>query len=249
MNKNMIYHKSNALLKAEARDVLLGKLRPAVIAIALTILIRFALSEMNSSFAFDNRLLKLAFIMLLQFITVIVAGLFEIGLCALFLNLQFAPESASIRDLFAVFRSGYADTAIRIRAFFSLFDVVFYLPSVILSLWLPDRDFLHYSLPVYAAVGAAVVLRLLFSICFGISSYLFLDYPEMTAVENLRRTWLLMKGSRGRYLRLFLSFVPLYLLSALSLGIASLWVSAYLNAARVSFYKDLLLTERTLPAL
>ena len=48
----------------------------------------------------------------------------------------------------------------------------------------------------------------------------------------------LMSGHKGRLLRLYISFIPLVLVSVFSCGIAMLWVMPYMNAALAEFYLD-----------
>ena len=230
---------TNKQLKARGRTVLLGHMGTAVLAVVLTFLIRTVLSEMSQWLLLDNKVLTLILTTILQFLAVIVIGLLDIGLCALFLNLHYNPEAARTRDVFTAFREN-TDTSIRVRSFFSIMDVLFYLPSNVLSLWLPGNGLYDYYMPVVLLIGLGMLLHFLFSVLYGISSFLILDFPEMGPMENLRRTRQLMRGNFGRLLRLYLSFIPLYLLSGLSMGITAPWVSAYQQASMAAFYKDLM---------
>ena len=67
-----------------------------------------------------------------------------------------------------------------------------------------------------------------------------LDFPDFSAEELIRGGTKLMKGHLRRLYFLYLSFLPMYLLTLLSFGIAGLWVSSYTHAAEAAFYKDLM---------
>ena len=48
----------------------------------------------------------------------------------------------------------------------------------------------------------------------------------------------MLDGHKGRLFKLYLSFLPLHILTVLSLGVAGLWVSCYSHAAEAAFYRD-----------
>ena len=49
----------------------------------------------------------------------------------------------------------------------------------------------------------------------------------------------MLRGHQMRLFRLYLSFLPMYVLVVLSLGVAGLWVTGYTHAAEAAFYRDL----------
>lgn len=49
----------------------------------------------------------------------------------------------------------------------------------------------------------------------------------------------LMIGHKGRLFWLDLTFIGWYLLTALTAGIAYLWVAPYISATKAAFYEDL----------
>ena len=50
----------------------------------------------------------------------------------------------------------------------------------------------------------------------------------------------IMRGNKGRLFYLELSFVPLYLLGTLSLGLGFLWIIPYVGMTEAEFYLDTL---------
>ena len=60
----------------------------------------------------------------------------------------------------------------------------------------------------------------------------------MGGIQALKTSVRLMKGKKGKYFVLQLSYVPLLLLSIFTLYIALLWLLPYMNVADTAFYMD-----------
>ena len=97
-----------------------------------------------------------------------------------------------------------------------------------------------FGLILFSALAGGYLLRYVVSFVYGIASYLVLDFQDLSALEVLRRTRALLRGRYGRLLRLYLSFIPQFILGALSFGIGFLWIGGYFRTARAFFYKELL---------
>ena len=69
--------------------------------------------------------------------------------------------------------------------------------------------------------------------------YLISDFPDKKVKELIRLSIWMMKGQRIKYTMLVLSFVPLMLLSLLSLGLGLIWVMPYMLSTTSSFYLNL----------
>lgn len=74
---------------------------------------------------------------------------------------------------------------------------------------------------------------LLYVLAYNISY----DNPGMSSKECVLKSAELMKGNRGNYILLDLSFIGWVLLAALSLYIGFLWLIPYLQVAMVCFYE------------
>ena len=63
----------------------------------------------------------------------------------------------------------------------------------------------------YSLGGSMIVslVGLILSLFFGLSNYLLLDNPQMGAIESMKISCRLMKGNKGRYFYISLSFLPL----------------------------------------
>lgn len=74
---------------------------------------------------------------------------------------------------------------------------------------------------------------------YAMTPYILADNPDMTAGEAIARSKELMAGNRWRLFCLQFSFIGWHILSALTLGIGSLWLTPYTHAAEAAFYRDL----------
>lgn len=69
---------------------------------------------------------------------------------------------------------------------------------------------------------------------------LLVEDSDMGAMEALRRSSELMRGNKGRYFYIYLSFLGWSLLGICSCGIGMLWVTPYMMQTNVNFYRDLM---------
>lgn len=100
-----------------------------------------------------------------------------------------------------------------------------------------DRQWLLFCLAAgLVSLPYVLFIKILYSQVF----FIMLDFPDMTALECLRYSRKLMRGSKGRYLLLMLSFMPLTLLGILTCGIGLLYVYPYREQTYANFYLDLI---------
>lgn len=85
----------------------------------------------------------------------------------------------------------------------------------------------------------ASVLNTVFTLPFAMTYYLLADNPEMGGIEALKTSARLMKGNKGKYLMMQISFIPLMLLTIFTLYIGMLWVLPYMEMTSVMFYRDI----------
>ena len=229
--------KSNKRLKSEARASLLGNLTRPVFSVFLYTLSTAVLAELIANFRTESALLSLLFSVIVYVVLGTCSKMLRIGLSSIFLRLHFRRD-VKISDLFCAF-AGKSDTAVQCCAFLSLIELLFVFPLLAL---LSAGSALNRT--VY------VILLILFSLAafFGVlsvriryapHSYLLLDFPGLPAGTLLRGSARMMQGHRMRLFRLYLSFLPLYVLGVLSFGVARLWVNSYSHSAGAAFYRDL----------
>ena len=90
------------------------------------------------------------------------------------------------------------------------------------------------SVVLYIATIVYVVSRaLLYAIAYNIGY----DNPELSSKACVLKSEALMKGNRGNYFLLELSFIGWAILACFTLGIGFLWLLPYMQVATVCFYE------------
>ena len=85
-----------------------------------------------------------------------------------------------------------------------------------------------------------IIPSIIFSFMYSQALYIYIENPEMGVVECLRTSRLAMKGHKFELFVLNLSFIGWILLSVLTLGILSLYVTPYIKTTLVNYYTDLM---------
>lgn len=81
------------------------------------------------------------------------------------------------------------------------------------------------------------------SYSYAMTGYILAEHPELSASEAIERSKQMMIGNRRRLFCLQLSFIGWEFLCALTLGIGSLWLTPYKQAAEAAFYREVSGTE------
>lgn len=92
----------------------------------------------------------------------------------------------------------------------------------------------------YIALMVLYIMKLYF---YVLAPYILWDNPDMSAKDIVEKSELLMKGHRGDYFLLSLSFIGWAILSVFTFGIGLLWLEPYIQISFVIFYEDLLNKE------
>ena len=74
---------------------------------------------------------------------------------------------------------------------------------------------------------------------YAMTEYILAENPMLSAGEAIRKSKEMMRGHRGSLFYMDISFIGWGILSILTLGIGSLWVTPYKKAARAAFYRDI----------
>ena len=82
------------------------------------------------------------------------------------------------------------------------------------------------------------ILLVIIALNFDLVYFFLLDDENLTIREAFRKCQNTMKGNKRRYLYMLLSFVGMWFLVILSLGIALLWVQTYMNQTITLLYLD-----------
>ena len=142
----------------------------------------------------------------------ILGGMFEVGVAIAFVNL-YRQGSLNFGDLFSGFRKVNFGSTIGLTFFTALFT------------------FLWSLLFVVPGIIAAC--------SYAMAPYIMADHPELSARGCITASKELMRGKKGRYFCLGLSYIGWYLLAILTFGILTLWIEPKVRAAYAAFYEDI----------
>ena len=104
------------------------------------------------------------------------------------------------------------------------------------------RIFLAYFISVIVISLGLVLLivpGIILSLAYSQVSFILKDNPEMSAVDALKKSREMMKGHKGEYFVLGLSFIGWILLAILTLGVGFIALEPYMYATMAHFYEDL----------
>lgn len=144
------------------------------------------------------------------FATIIIMPAFNISLCMIFLNLT-KGNDISVGDIFKGFNiTGKAVwLSIMTNFFIFLWSLLLVVPGIIKSL------------------------------SYSMAPFILADNPELTAREALSESIEIMYGHKFDLFVLLLSFLGWMLLSAITFGIAYIYVIPYMSATVTNFYNEI----------
>lgn len=240
MNK----YKSSAELKGMAKEQLFGSYGVAIGASLLVgfimICILFLLQIFNSittGGVISTPQLIISY--LIGFILSLFTGIFASGEAFFYLKIT-CGQPVAVSDIFYGFKV-YPDKALLIQLVRSIISYLCQAPIVVfynLFYTHPQNASYLFLMSLSAVIGSTVTIVL--SLMFSQAFFLLQDFPQYTAKELLNMSHRIMKGHKGRLFYICISFIPLYLLSMLSCGLAVLWIEPYSNTVMANFYMDLM---------
>lgn len=142
------------------------------------------------------------------------------------------PGFRNLLDGFAVLGRAIL-VSLLVGLFTFLWSLLGMIPYVILVV---AGSLLGSFFPVVLGIIVLVVWVVAVSYRYRLSLYFALDNPQMGALETLRQSKLAMQGCKWTLFVQDLSFLGWEILSVFTLGILSLWVIPYVNAADANFY-------------
>lgn len=90
----------------------------------------------------------------------------------------------------------------------------------------------------YILYIASLIFLLVKELLYVLSYYIMYDNPNMTAKEVVEESEKIMRGQRGKYFCLELSFFGWILLALLTFGIGLIFLMPYMQISIVAFYED-----------
>lgn len=169
----------------------------------------------------------------------ILLGFLQFGLAYLCLNIV-CGQRYNYKDVFFGFRKENLLKTLILSVVQTAVSVICLLPYEYLQTkYLTTQDF-QWLLAALAALIAGYAIYIPIGLTLDITYYLLLDFPDRKAAAIIRDSFRIIRGHRKRFFLLQCSFIPLYLLCELSLGIGFLWLIPYVHMTLALFYLDLL---------
>ena len=198
--------RSSSDLKALSRQALGGQWGLPVAACLLIFICSIILTLVITALLNPYSVLSIITCQIMIYIVSLFVSLLQAGYMKLLLNMN-RKALFSLRDLISPF-TVQPDRFLTVNLILLLVELLFSLPLDVLSYRTSGMASLAYSLG-----GSMIVslVGLILSLFFGLSNYLLLDNPQMGAIESMKISCRLMKGNKGRYFYISLSFLPLYI--------------------------------------
>ena len=209
--------------------------------------VHFLGGAMASSLFSGDDLMNLILGRAFVFIATLIAAVFSAGVSYLYLKIA-RGEKAELGDILYFFRH-QPDRVITASLVLSVLDLAATLPYYyfIFTVQLPVDSYeaeMNYLLTVFALLLLSSALNVVLTVPFAMSYYLLADDATMKGFASLKKSVALMKGSMLRYLGLEASFIPVLLLSIITLYFVLLWAVPHLYMSETIFYMKLLEAKR-----
>lgn len=232
---------SSASLKSLAKGQLLGKYKTVIAALIIHMACILTASFGVFLRADTSSVFGTVIYYTVSFIIQLLSGLFIYGEAYIYLKIA-CNQQVTVGDLFYGFNE--PNKILKVRAVLVIINMVCALPSSLVMYLSRTSDHAYLFLVVTVIAVAALILNLILDLMFSQVYYLMLDFPEYDAREILLSSKKIMRGSKGRFFYLFLSFLPLILLSSCTCFIAFFWIQPYILATNANFYLDLMKKRR-----
>lgn len=232
--------KSTTELKAESRELLIGKYR-MFISVWLIMELILGIPSLTVSAFSSNTVISQLIIVLISILSELLAAVFLVGFYYFSLNVGL-NRTYKINDIFYGLNYNPNHT-ILIQGILLLIDMIAAMPAIIswivLYKIMPATPiFSPIILAIFTIIGA--YLAIYFNLKYRFVFYILLDYKTATIKNIFRFSGELMKGNYLRLFYLYVTFLPYYLLSIFSFGIGFLFVIPYQQMTITNFYIDLI---------
>ena len=227
-------HITNVRVKSRARRALIGNLKLTVGANLLYLLLSFLLGRSVALISETGGIIFTILGIAASFLVLVLQGMLQYGLCTIYMKLYYGSKT-SFKDMFC----GFRESTNRIMIVQVLLSLIEMIP---LAAIVPVYKRLSTPVVIATAIISFLVMILLY-IRYALVYFVMIDFPQLTGMAAMRQSRRLMKGRIWSFLYLILSFIPLFVVSLLSFGVASFWVIAYLDMAATAFYAGIV-TEK-----
>lgn len=233
----MNQYKTSTQLKSLAKESLMGKYPLAVVATLLYTLITYIITEISSLFLLIPGIVGTVLYYLSILIVSVFSGIFAYGFNYIFLKIS-CDVPAKANDLYFGF-SNNTKEILKAQLWRTLISYVTFLPCYVFNEVIAEDQLINY-IGLYALLfGLGLLGQFVVMLLYNQTFFVMLDFPEYDAKKALTFSRELMKGNKGRFIYLIVSFIPLFLLGILSCCVGFLWIIPYMQATLAQFYLDL----------
>lgn len=149
-------------------------------------------------------------------------------------------EEVKASDIFSVYKMN-PDRIIIIYLVGFIIKFIFTLPSTILSYFDSSAP---GELSIISAVSLllqviGIVIQIGITVLLSQANFIYLDKPDQSSIISIRESVMYMRRHFASYLYLYFSFLPWYLVIAVTFGVASIWVLPYMNTTFALYYMEI----------
>lgn len=240
-------------LKRAAREKLLGNYSIVIgAAIVINIMVRIVSSIVTAPLGGFSLLkmlvsgISIPTIIFFYLSNLIILFLSDILNCGfLYVNYRIAKgKKAAVEDIFYVF-SHSPFTVVKLCLIQLGIVVALCIPFtlaliLIFTFAISMNDYISIILAYIACIIIIMILMILIDLLLFCCKFIYFENNDMPAFQIIKHSMQLMKGNKGRLLYLKISFIPIFLLSLLTLGLANFWLTPYKMVTEANFYFTLL---------
>lgn len=225
-------------LKTAARGNLIGNYRITmgafVIVMLLGTIIEIPFSRLVNGAATPTTNYIIYYIA--EFLIAILSGVLQIGLFRIHLSIA-RKKKCNVSDVFCCFKSRTDRYILGYLLVFAV-SLIGMLPALYVYFFC---DLTLAKLPlIIGLLLLSLVLSVFINIVLALVFFVMLDNEDMSIMQCFKKAVDLMKGNKGRLFYIYLSFIGMWLLVVLSLGIGYLWVEPYMIQTYTIFYLDVI---------
>lgn len=229
--------KSNREIRGYAREKLLGNmLMPCLV----TILYFSAKSSFNliaQLGILGNDVFAFIFYIVLFLVLNSLWGLIKCSLTRFYLGFVTRTKKSAVEQMYV--KRPSLNVTLGVSLILSVISLAVLSPSLIYTYFFAPDTLTGTAVSLVLVLAAELVLFIINSYLMPVY-FIMSDFPDMGVAMVITMSLSIMNGKKFfKFIGLQLSFIPMYLLGFLSLGIGLVWVVPYVYTSYTYFYEDL----------
>lgn len=239
--------RTSASLKRLAREALIGRYGVMAGASALMLAMNILSTLLPEQIFPGTSLFSQAGYYITTLVIALLVSLFGAGYSRLALEVSYERRPPLGDMLYAFYH--HPDRFLLMYLVLAAIQIVLQIPVTILSrmyanAFLSDTmtidELLSYLSFVMMCSAVSTLVYTLVTLRFTMATYLLLDDDSLGGIQALKESSRMMKGHKGRYFYVNISFFGVLFLSVFTCGIGMLWTMPYMETTFVYFYRDLI---------